>query len=462
MARISESFSLFAGELPATSAARVSLPQRPQQLWIAIDLPDLALCERSARAARENLAALAASAYELTSLVSLEWPDGLLLEVQGSLKLFGGLAAIKSKLAAELGKRRMRGNSCAAPTPLAALWLARQAQADVFESCALPGRLSTLPLGATRWPDDVLVQLAEMGVHTVGDCLRLPRDGLARRVGEQYLRQLDKALGKQPDPRLEFKSEAVLRKTVELGNEITQTETLAGALQSIVFELASELRKLQLQVQSVEVVFHHARAPVTREKLQLIEPVHEAQRLFDPLMVRLERIVLPAPVIALDISGTPVAMRLEEAELFVDRAAPGEKSAVPAALVESLRARFGVEGVYGLDLVTDHRPERVWMRRTEKLLHGSTGSAQPASSAPDRPLWILPAPAQLTAVAAAACREALAGEQRADAPERIESGWWDGRDIRRDYYAVVIGDGQRLWVYQDCGTRDWYLHGIFG
>ena len=46
--------------------------------------------------------------------------------------------------------------------------------------------------------------------------------------------------------------------------------------------------------------------------------------------------------------------------------------------------------------------------------------------------------------------------------ERIESGWWDGRDVRRDYHIVVGADGEKLWFYRDCLTHEWYLHGIFG
>jgi len=48
-------------------------------------------------------------------------------------------------------------------------------------------------------------------------------------------------------------------------------------------------------------------------------------------------------------------------------------------------------------------------------------------------------------------------------PERIESGWWDGADVRRDYYVASDSRGARFWIYRDCvGERKWFLHGIFG
>jgi protein ImuB len=48
-------------------------------------------------------------------------------------------------------------------------------------------------------------------------------------------------------------------------------------------------------------------------------------------------------------------------------------------------------------------------------------------------------------------------------PERIESGWWDGADVQRDYYIASDRHGARLWIYRECaGTKPWFLHGIFG
>jgi protein ImuB len=117
-----------------------------------------------------------------------------------------------------------------------------------------------------------------------------------------------------------------------------------------------------------------------------------------------------------------------------------------------LRARFGIERVYGLDLIEDHRPERVWARRAEKLMQERPFSALPPLGS-GRPLWILPSPLRLAAAGIEICGAV---------PERIESGWWDGSDIGRDYYAISTGQGQRLWIYKDHATRGWYLHGLFG
>jgi protein ImuB len=47
-------------------------------------------------------------------------------------------------------------------------------------------------------------------------------------------------------------------------------------------------------------------------------------------------------------------------------------------------------------------------------------------------------------------------------PERIEAGWWDGEEVRRDYYVAANARGETFWIYRE--HRDasaWYLHGVF-
>jgi protein ImuB len=47
-------------------------------------------------------------------------------------------------------------------------------------------------------------------------------------------------------------------------------------------------------------------------------------------------------------------------------------------------------------------------------------------------------------------------------PERLESGWWDGEDARRDYYVLETSQGQRAWAFAPVGERgNWMLHGWF-
>jgi protein ImuB len=72
-----------------------------------------------------------------------------------------------------------------------------------------------------------------------------------------------------------------------------------------------------------------------------------------------------------------------------------------------------------------------------------------------RPLWLLRDPEPLPWPC-----EAL---QRLEGPERIETGWWDGADVARDYYIACAPSGAEVWVYRErLPPHGWWLHGVFG
>ena len=118
-----------------------------------------------------------------------------------------------------------------------------------------------------------------------------------------------------------------------------------------------------------------------------------------------------------------------------------------ARLVERLRARLGHEAVCGLAAHPDHRPEHAW-RRVEP---GEWDPRECPAPGP-RPLWLLEP------------RRLKEGEFSALAgPERIEAGWWDGDEAKRDYFVARLQNGALAWIYREAGRSSpcWYLHGLF-
>ena len=121
-------------------------------------------------------------------------------------------------------------------------------------------------------------------------------------------------------------------------------------------------------------------------------------------------------------------------------------------LYERLTARLGDEAVCALAAYPDHRPEYAW--RSAAL---PVKERMPTPAAP-RPLWLLAEPLPL----AEFLREALPGIVLLDGPERIEGGWWDGGDVRRDYFVGRADSGQTLWVFKHPRRNaGWQVHGIF-
>ena len=167
------------------------------------------------------------------------------------------------------------------------------------------------------------------------------------------------------------------------------------------------------------------------------------------LRERLARVALPAPVEALTLATDETAP-LAGRNLGL---LPGDEAdAALVPLVDRLRARLGEDALIRLAPHADHRPE---------LATAEERSAAKACALPDapRPVWLLSEPQPLASI-----MESRPWVLR-DGPERIESGWWDGADIRRDYFVADAHDGATVWIYRDhrYGVEDgeWFLHGLF-
>ena len=177
-----------------------------------------------------------------------------------------------------------------------------------------------------------------------------------------------------------------------------------------------------------------------------------------PARDELATIALPEAVETLSLAaGETRLLAARNHSLFAgDPADPEERWRI----IEHLRARLGAEAVYGLEIFPDHRPELAF-RKTR--LSGKLMETPPhhAWAEPYRPLWLLPRPLPLKASENLPQRNGPL--TLLDGPERIESGWWDDFDVRRDYFIARDESGAKLWIFkQRTGGEEWFIHGVFG
>ncbi|MFQ5636104.1 MAG: DNA polymerase Y family protein [Gammaproteobacteria bacterium] len=433
--------------------------------------PDLEIADRDSAGEARVMRELAARALRFTPAVHIDTSNALLLDVQGSLKFFGGLEKLRAALVNDLADRGHRFAIGCAPTALAALWLARSGRGGNVRDCsALPGRLGDLPIDCLRWPAEVQRMLAGMGIRTIGQCIRLPRDGLARRLGPDRLAELDQGFGARPEVRAFHRPARSFDRTLELPAETTDVNVLLAGLQKLLARLESSLRRHQGAVRVLWIRLHHQGRPAALERIGLLHASTDITYLMELARIRFTGLRLEAPVVSVGLQ-TVLAMptTVSGRDLLGDRT---DRKRDTFALVEQLRIRLGAEAVHGIRPVPEHRPEVAW-----KTVIFSAAPAErygPADAvAADfrydpvrhRPAWMLAEPRALNAPGG---RPVFGGALRFEGDaERIETGWWDGRDVRRDYYPARNRHGIRLWVFRDCGGGNgreprWYLHGLFG
>jgi protein ImuB len=369
----------------------------------------------------------------------------LWVEIGGSLALFGGLESLCDALCSELLELGHAAQIGIAPTRAAAALLACAGHFDtaIREPAALERKLSQLPLSLLQWPGERLHALAGVGLSTLGDLFALPRDAFSKRFGAQARLALDRLLGLAPEPCDTLVPPETFRRRFELSAEIEEVERLQFPLKRLCTELQAYLRARDRGLRGVTLTVAHANARQTHLHAQFVDPHRDAQRIFDALRERLERDGLPLPARELLLTAEEFAeASVPQSDLFDVRA--GQAQAWAAA-IERIRGRLGDDTVWAPVAVADHRPEHA-MRRA---------SLPDAANAPN--LVARPRPSLLLAEPWAMPPPVLAPDATF---ERIESGWWDGHDVKRDYTVLDINGG-RAWVYREIGSGQWYLQGWF-
>lgn len=447
----------------AATAAGVRPGLRLAAAWAV--LPNLTVRARDDQREQAVLHRLACWAGTFTSDVCCLPPQTLLLEVAGSLRLFGGAATLFERVVAGCVEQGFEPRAALAPTPLAAQWLAAAGDTEpCLHPDELPARLDALPLAVLPITASRLARLHGFGACSLADVLRLPRAGLARRLGADLVADLARARGELPDPRPRFVFPERFAERLELPACVEKVSALGFAGRRLLAALCGWLTARVAGIRTCVFEFEHEprsdRSPVSFLSLGFAGATRDIERLTHALLERLPRFELPAAVVA-------IVLRAEVSEALSGRSASlfGARGTAAGAdsltlLAERLQSRLGPDAVHGLATVAEHRPETASRRVAPGASSGAL-AVEPARGV--RPLWLLAQPRVLREEAG---RPHRGGPLRLlTGPERIESGWWDADepgtvgDVRRDYFIALSVRAEWLWIFRS--REGWFLHGMF-
>jgi protein ImuB len=394
---------------------------------------------------------LAAWAYRYSSQVTTAafngiTDDAIVLEIGASLRLFGPWPRFERQLREDLVALGFSHRIALAPNPRAAWVLAgMQDGLALTQPATLPTALARIPVAQARLDARTSQALHAMGLRRLGQLFAAPRASLAQRFGTGLLQHLDRLRGDAPDPLELYRPPDRFDLRLELPYDIEHSQALLFPMRRAIADLGAFLAGRDGGVQRFVLHLEHEDHPDTEVVVGMLAAEREPSLLFDLARGRLEQARIPAPVRGLRLVADELPPFVPAGrELFDERSS----QAMPwTTLRERLRARLGDEAVYAITPADDHRPEQAW-RRTPLPVQIKSG-VEPAP----RPTWLLRRPVPLRDPAP----RILAG------PERVESGWWDGGDVRRDYYVVETGNGQRAWAFRGAGETDTplMLHGWF-
>jgi protein ImuB len=412
----------------------------------------------------ELLRQIATECDRYTPFVSLEPPNELLLEVRGSVRLFGGIDGLIEQVRADFARHGlataggMTAQLAMTPTPQSALWFARAAREPiVVRPRQLVPSIAALPVSFLLWPAELELRLARFGVLSIGDLLRLPRAGLDRRIGHERLEELDHAVGRHRQVRRRHRVADLYSDRVLLDFEIETTGLLSTILEARFGRLAHFLAKRTLATDKVHIILHHRDTQATQVTIGLAAPTSDTAHVAKLMHEQLTRLELPAPVVEATIRVDRLLPQPSGSRDLFDRTAfsPASASTEPQArLLEQLRSRLGERGIRQLALTADHRPECANEIREATVNPGGPEVRLPPGMA-RRPLWLLPTPRRIPP-------SRRMSASIVSGPEAIEGGWWDGLPAQREYFVARSARGALAWIFRERAEAPLFVHGLFG
>ncbi|OIN91556.1 MAG: hypothetical protein AUJ20_10515 [Comamonadaceae bacterium CG1_02_60_18] len=441
----------------------------------------------------------------------------VLLEVSGSLRLWGGLPALLSQVLKPNLALALDGYAQAATSLEAIAQLAVAPCSPLQARAAWP--VDALPLNTLAAAAPHLPTLVRLGCTTWGQLRALPRAGVARRFGAPLLAALDQAYGERPDVYPWLTLPEVFDARLELPNAVENASALLFAARRLLAQLRVWLQLRQQGVLALELIWYldERRHSAHQGALQLCSgaPTQDSGHLQRLLAEHLVRVTLPAPAHTLRLRTLEVAPWVGTSNSLLDAPTPAADGWLQT--LERLSARLSAHRVLRLQPRLDHRPEQMqrWLEvdstfvassplnkraRAQKILKKLTAHASftadtsaplnpsvtPAWAQPHAPTWLLTQPLELDV------HHGVPHYHGAltllDGPQRLEVGWWGGGELAlRDYFVARSAHAGWLWVYrQRLGAADtsvtlpagkdtglgtsmdtgapsarWFLHGLF-
>lgn len=456
---------------------------------------------------------LAQHAYQFSPVVGLETfdspsssvltnhpsqqPSSLLLEMANTSDRWGGEARLANQLAEPYVAEGYWLQMGIADTIGAAWALAHYrlkqppldtvttlSQRRLFLQIARPQQtrlaLASLPIDALRLLPMTSEQLQRLGIDQIRQLLELPRAGLATRLGSDLLHRLDQALGTQNETIASYQAPRQWTTQWHAEHPTERRDAIEQIVEHLVHRLVEMLAAQQqgaLQTRcrlsyQVETFAAQAQSPAQHLDLvtNLFQPTTCADHLWHLLRVQLDATRVPGPLTEIKLTATATTgIKVRQTTLWDE--SPHSDARPLADLIDRLSNRLGANVVGKVRLCAEALPEQAY---TVVPLAGPQANRARSKrnvstlSPGQRPLQLLRSPLAIRvdchddgAPQALCIDQQFHLVQSFGGPERIETHWWRGPCIQRDYYRTLCQTGGRFWIYQDLANRSWFLHGFF-
>lgn len=432
-------------------------------------VPDLQVFDEQPGMINKILTELGKWCIRFTPIVSIDLPDGLILDSSGCSHLWGGEKKYISTL---LKRLHENGYNCqvAISDTIGTSWaIARyHSISPLIETNKQLDALLPLPPVALRLNTNIIDRLHKLGLNTIGKFIQMPRSVLRRRFGEELLLKIGQALGHKEESIVPLIIKPPYEEQLWCIEPVKTRKAIEIAIKKLLEELCLKLNKEGLGIRYAILKGYRIDGKTTQIEIG----TNQATTLIPHLCKLFElKIAFFSPGLGVELF-TLYASKVENLLITQEELWYRQNSQNPQKLSLLLDK---IAGKIGQQSIRRYLPEsHYWPERSlRKAISLSEQTECVWRNTQARPIEILDKPQPILVTAPVPDYPPLnfryMGElhviKKADGPERIEREWWLDKGEHRDYYILENEKGQRYWVFRSGHyheeNSDWFLHGFF-
>ena len=416
-------------------------------------------------------------------------PSSILLDVTGLSHLFGSYDVLATQVSQHCRRQDYHTRIAIANTMGLAWGASHFSRACQFDQPIIVSRddqqfVGNLPVAALRIDATTNHTLDRLGIETVGQLLAIDRGDLRSRLGPDLIHRMDQLSGAIEEPVIVSRKLPEFFENCVLQFPTSNRETIEVIINRLLVQLCGELKSRQLGSLIWKVRLLPAQQGTGIDfRVCLFQATANADHVMPLMSMQLEQSLMTRDKRELNVSeiivevSSCVLLVQQQRQLFDEN--PRLDRQALAHLINRLSSRLGADNVVYPTFRSGAQPELSFQFRPlvdpNRRRHRAKTIA--TSHVLGRPLRLLTPP-----VAVSVKREVSESQERAltfrkpititfDSstqnilrswgPERIETGWWRGATVQRDYWCIVTEAGTQFWVFCDLKNGQWFVHGEF-
>ena len=433
-------------------------------------VPDIEVFDEKPERVEKLLRGLGEWCIRYTPLVSVDLPDGLILDISGCAHLWGGERAYLKEIVTRLRSSGYDVRAAIADTIGAAWAITRFGKVTpIIESGAQTAAMLPLPAAALRLEPAVLARLHKLGLRTIGSFIGMQRSALRRRFGEGLLLRLAQAVGQAEEYVQPLQVPEPFQERLPCMEPIRTAPGIEIAIQRLLETLCLRLQQEGKGIRTALLKCYRLDGNIQQVEIGTNRATHHTVHLFKLFQLKIASIT-PALGIELFVLEALKVEDVEPSQEALWAKDPGLDDEGVAELLDRISAKVGAGTIHRYLPDEHYWPER--SIRTAPTLQEPPATAW-RNDRP-RPVKLLARPEAVEVTAPIPDYPPLMFRykgkahyiRKADGPERIEREWWLDSGEHRDYYNVEDEEGQRYWLfrsghYSGAETKQWFLHGYF-